>query len=120
MSPPTPPTPSRPSPIGEPTSWAYFGKRLRLHPIPDGQYTIRLQLGPYRLAPITDSTDGNVWTSDAFDMIKARAKYLIYKDIIKDAALAAEALNDYETQHAALKQETSRRNGSGFIRATCF
>lgn len=106
---------------GEPYAFTYFGKRIRLYPIPDtNPYTIRLQLGPYRLAPITNSADGNVWTSDAFDMIKARAKYIIYKDIIKDATLAAEALTDYETQHTALKQETSRRNGSGFIRATCF
>lgn len=106
---------------GEPYSWTYFGQRVRIYPIPDATaYTIRLQIGPYRLAPITDAADSNVWTIEAFDMIKARAKYIIYKDIIKDAALAAEALNDYQDQHDALKAETSRRNGSGRIVVTCF
>ena len=106
---------------GEPYAWTYFGRRLRIYPIPDAEpYTIRLQLGPYRLATITDASDSNVWTTEAFDMVKARAKYVLYKDILKDATLAAEALNDYNDQHSALKAETSRRNASGCIRVTCF
>lgn len=106
---------------GEPYSFTYFGQRLRLYPIPsDEVFTIRLQVGPYRLATITSQSDSNVWTTEAFDMVKARAKYILYKDILKDANLAAEALNDYQDQHGALKAETSRRNGSGFIKVTCF
>jgi len=106
---------------GEPYAYTYFGQKLRLYPIPDSSpYTIRLQLGPYRLATISSQSDSNVWTTEAFDMIKARAKYILYKDILKDAALAAEALNDYTDQHSALVQETSRRNSSGVIEITCF
>lgn len=105
---------------GEPDCWTYFGQRIRLYPIPDQAYTIRLQLGPYRLSTITNVSDSNAWTMEAFDLLKARAKFILYKDIIKDAVLAAEALNDYEDQHRALKAETSRRNGSGCIRATAF
>lgn len=106
---------------GEPYSYTYFGQRVRIYPIPDATvYTIRLQLGPYRLATITDASDSNAWITEAFDMVKARAKYILYKDILKDATLAAEALNDYNDQHEALKAETSRRNASGFIRVTCF
>ena len=106
---------------GEPYAYAYFGQKLRLYPIPDvTPYTIRLQLGPYRTATITSQSDSNVWTTEAFDMVKARAKYILYKDILKDAALAAEALNDYGDQHSALKSETSRRNSRGVIEVTCF
>lgn len=106
---------------GEPYSWTYFGQRIRIYPIPDGEtYTIRLQLGPYRLASITSPNESNVWTTEAFDMVKARAKYQLYKNILKDAALATEALNDYTEQHLALKAETSRRNASGVITVTCF
>lgn len=106
---------------GEPSAFTYFGQRVRLYPIPDDAgYTIRLQLGPYRLTTISSESDSNVWTTEAFDMVKARAKYIIYKDILKDATLAAEALNDYTEQHNALKAETSRRNGRGVIVATSF
>lgn len=106
---------------GEPYAWTYFGQRIRIYPIPqDEVFTIRLQLGPYRLAKISSTDDTNAWIIEAFDMIKARAKYILYKDILKDASLAAEALNDYNDQHLQLKAETSRRNASGFIRVTCF
>lgn len=106
---------------GEPYCWTYFGQRMRIYPIPsDTVYTVRLQLGPYRLAKLASTEDTNAWIVEAYDLIKARAKYILQKDILKDAALAAEALNDYNDQQSALKAETSRRNGRGFIRVTCF
>lgn len=106
---------------GEPYAFTYFGQRVRLYPIPDATvYTIRLQLGPYRLATIANASDSNVWTTEAFDMVKARAKYILGKDILKDATLAAEALNDFTDQQNALKAETSRRNARGTITITCF
>lgn len=106
---------------GEPYCWTYFGQRMRIYPIPsDTVYTVRLQLGPYRLAKLASTEDTNAWIVEAYDLIKARAKYILQKDILKDAALAAEALNDYNDQQSALKAETSRRNGRGMIRVTCF
>lgn len=106
---------------GEPYAYTYFGQRIRLYPIPGATvYTIRLQLGPYRVAPITNASDSNIWTTEAFDMVKARAKYILGKDILKDANLATESLNDYTDQQSALKAETSRRNARGKITVTCF
>lgn len=106
---------------GEPYCYTYFGKRIRLYPVPGATvYTIRLQLGPYRLTALSTDSDTNVWTEDAQDLIVARSKYLLYKDTLKDPVLAVEALNDYKDQHSALVMETSKRNGTGVIRATCF
>lgn len=106
---------------GEPYAYTYFGQRIRIYPIPDATvYTIRLQLGPYRLTPLSADTDTNAWLSEAYDMVKARAKYIIAKDTLKDAIVAAEALNDYNDQDAALARETDDRNGSGYICATSF
>lgn len=106
---------------GEPYMYTYFGQRIRIYPIPDTQpFTIRLQVGPYRLAALASDTDTNAWLTEAYDMIKAYAKYYIYKNIIKDAALAAEALNDYTVQADALAKETGARNGTGYITPTSF
>ena len=106
---------------GEPYAWTYFGQRFRLYPIPGATvYTIRLQLGPYRLATISSASDSNVWTTEAFDMIKHMAKHIIYRDIIKDDMEATKSLLAYQAEHDALKSETSRRNGSGRIQVTCF
>lgn len=106
---------------GEPYAFTYFNRQIRLYPIPSVPvFTIRLQVGPYRLAPLTSDSDTNAWFTEAYDMVKARAKYILAKDTLKDAEVAAEALNDYADQFASLKAETSRRSSRGVIEATCF
>lgn len=109
------------SSAGQPYMFTYFDQKIRLLPAPDSaEYTIRLQLGSYRLADIKSSTDSNAWFTEAFDMIKARAKYQLYKDFLKDANLAVAALNDFNEEQAALSAETSRRIGRGTIIGTAF
>ena len=106
---------------GEPYAFTYFNRQIRLYPIPsEPVFTIRLQVSPYRLAPLETGTDTNAWFTEAYDMVKARAKYILAKDTLKDAEVAAEALNDYGDQFIALKAETSRRSSRGVIEATCF
>lgn len=108
---------------GRPTDWTYFAQQIRLFPIPGADvFTIRLQLSPYRLAPLNPSNDSdtNAWLSEAYDMIKARAKYVLQKDVLKDAALAVEALNDFNDWKSALRAETDKRTGTGFIVPTQF
>lgn len=106
---------------GQPDCWTYFGQRIRLYPIPDGvAYVIRLQVGAYRLTPLAADADTNAWLTEALDMVKARAKYIVAKDTLKDAAVATEAFNDFQDQLSALVSETSSRNASGCIQATSF
>lgn len=106
---------------GEPYLWTYFNEQIRLYPIPGATvYTIRMQLGPYRLTALSAGGDTNAWLDEAYDLMKARAKYILYKNTIKDANLAAEALNDYNDQLVSLKGETSSRTGTGCIQATNF
>lgn len=105
---------------GQPGSFSYFNKKLRIYPIPNAVETMRIQAGPYRTAFDVNDIDDTVWTTDAYDMIKARAKYVLYKDTLKDATMAAEALNDFNDQRDALKGETAQRNGSGYVEVTCF
>lgn len=105
---------------GEPYCWAYYGQKIRLYPIPGAQvFTIRMQISPYRLDTLSAATDTNAWLNEAYDLMKSRAKYILAKDTLKDAAMAVEALNDYQDQHDALKRETSKRKGTGRIRPTC-
>ena len=105
---------------GEPYGYCVFGQRLRLYPIPNAAYQVRLQLAPYRLTMPSADGDQTVWTTEAYDMIKARAKYILAKNTLKDPAIAAEALNDFQDQFQALKAETSSRLGTGRILPTSF
>lgn len=104
----------------QPFNYTYFNKQIRLYPVPSAIFTVRLQLGPYRLTTLSNPTDNNAWLDEAYDLIKARAKYILHKNTLKDPALAAEALNDWQEQDTALSGETASRNGTGIIRATRF
>ncbi|EJF92649.1 hypothetical protein [Bartonella tamiae] len=107
--------------LGEPYAYGYFDKQLRLYPAPQSNAgTIRIQVTPIRLDTIKNANDNGAWFIDAFDLVKARAKYDLYKDILKDATMAAASLNDFNEQLQALRVETSRRNGIGKIRTTSF
>lgn len=106
---------------GQPYCWTYFGERIRLYPVPGATvYTMRLQLAPYRVAPLVSDVDTNVWTNEAYDMVFERSKYHLAADTLKDAALATASLALYGEQHNELMAETSRRNGSGRMRPTSF
>jgi hypothetical protein len=104
--------------------WTYFGQRIRLYPAPNlDTYTVRLQLGPYRLTPLASADDTNAWLDEAYDLIKARAKYRLWKNTLRGSegvAMAMEALNDYNEQDTLLTGETTSRHATGFIRPTRF
>lgn len=106
---------------GRPDSFCYFAQKFGLYPTPDEDaYKIRLILSPIRLSALTSTDEMAPWFTEAFDLIKARAKYELYKDIIKDAPLALAALNDFNEQMTMLHVETSRRQATGNILATRF
>lgn len=94
---------------GLPCLYGFFGNQLCLYPIPDKAYRIKLLLNPAYLPDIESPEAENPWFTEAFALVKARAKYDLYKDILKDAPLAAAAFNDFREEWAALQAETSRR-----------
>lgn len=76
-----------PTNTGQPTDWAYFAQQIRLYPIPDGAYPIRatrLQ----RVAALSADADTNVWTQDAFDLIRSEAKLILATETLHDEAIA--------------------------------
>lgn len=106
--------------LGAPHNFALFNDQMRLYPTPDAIYVVRLYLSPARLDDITDSTTPSAWFSEAFDLIKAQAKYQFYKDILKDAEAATAARMDVDEQYRALIRETSRRKNVTLIEPTGF
>lgn len=106
--------------VGQPFNWTYYQSQLWIYPIPDQAYTLELHLGPYRYVLPSLPSDTHAFFDEAWDMVKARAKYIIQKDTLRDPAMAMEALNDFKDQQTALAAETSRRVGTGTIKATCF
>lgn len=106
--------------FGRPTCYSYYDQKLRIYPFPDSaNYTIRLHAW-IRIDAPTEETDTNAWTEDAYDLIVARAKRYLATNTLRDAEMAIAAKIDEDEQFDLLKRETSSKNGSGFIRPTCW
>jgi len=106
---------------GSPQKFCYFGQKLRLYPRPeDNGYQIRLFVTAKGFEEINNPNADNIWFVEACDLIFARAKYELYKNILKDGVAAAAALADFHEQLQILQVETSRRRAGGCIEAMLF
>lgn len=99
---------------GQPTRWAENEGLIQLWPIPDATYTLSV----FGLASTALPADGasNIWTSEALDLICARAKFLLYRDIwrnVEAVKLAAQA----EGEALSRLRKESRRRGIAPLRS---
>lgn len=95
---------------GAPVFWCYFGRQVRLHPIPDQAYTIRAASNP-RLTALSADGDTNVWTTEAEELIRNRAKWDVFTNILYDFEKAGSCKANEMQAYDALRAETTRRLG---------
>lgn len=78
---------------GQPADYALYNQQLRIWPIPDGVYPLDL-MGLARLAPnpLANDSDTNAWMTDGAAIIRAQAKLLLYRDILRDTEGAGLAI----------------------------
>lgn len=105
---------------GEPYAYAYFQKKIRLHPVPTQVYTVRVAGHVKIAAPASDSEANNVWMTDAERLIRARAKYNIALDVLRDQGIAAAMAASVTEAFDQMKGRTNRQVGTGIIAPTCF
>ena len=68
---------------GFPSKYAYRDYQIRLYPIPDAVYTVTVYY--WRMVgPPVDGADSTVWTNDALDLIRHRAKWDVASNTIRD------------------------------------
>lgn len=107
------------STTGQPTDFAYYNQQLRLYPIPDAVYAIRIS-GRIRFQALTNEGDTNAWMTDAEPLIRYRAKVDLFENYLFDTA-NADRQRLWEAQALQrLRTETGRRLGTGFIVPTYF
>jgi hypothetical protein len=104
---------------GDPFSWAWADRGMLLYPIPNRITTIRLLGGIKKAAP-TDDTPGNVWMTEAFELIRAHAKLLLAVHVTNDDGLAQRMSAAAEGAKARLERETSSKRATSQIMATAF
>ncbi|MBB4077076.1 hypothetical protein GGR08_001393 [Bartonella fuyuanensis] len=105
---------------GTPFCYSYFDRKLHFYPTPDRAYQIQLLLSPQRFSEIESIDEEHPWFIYGFDLIKARAKYELYKNILKDPDCTTAAYNDFNEQLHELRAETSQRHNVTRIIPTDF
>jgi hypothetical protein len=117
-----------PAERGQPTDWAYMAQTIRLHPIPNGAYPIRASRVQV-LTALSADADTNVWTSDAYDLIRCEAKLILAQEVLHDEEMVRRmkiaiygdpSLPADRGYLSVLKAETARRAATGRVRATRF
>lgn len=103
---------------GVPYSYTSYGSQFLLYPIPDAVYTLTYYYTKTYTELAADG-DTNVWTTEAEELVRTRAKKLLALHSMHDYEMAA-ALDQAERQvFEALKQRTYADNSSSSIRAWC-
>lgn len=102
--------------VGEPGYYAVFGRELFIYPAPFevAPFTIS---GVQRLTIVDDNTD-NAWTNEGAPLIEARAKWDIYTNNIKNAAMATIQQGEVTYYLRKLKADMVRLESVGRIPVT--
>lgn len=106
---------------GQLMEYSRVGQSLRLYPIPSTIITLYLDgYGKLTPWPLVDGTDTSAWLSEGELYIRALAKFIVFRDTIRDyneaaayEAIAADELED-------LMAKTAMRLGTGNIIPTEF
>lgn len=103
-----------------PSCYAYINRGLRFYAVPDAAYTIRVT-GHIKLAePAEDSTADNEWFTEAYELIRCRAKASLSLHVWPDLGLAS-AMQEGERQaRSALRSATTDKIGTGTLVPTQF
>jgi len=90
---------------GIPTRWAADGNNIRLWPAPDAVYSLAV----YGVADLGTPVTTNAWTTEALDLIDARVRFTLFRDILRDKDGAQFAKMAEEEALAGLNRESRRR-----------
>lgn len=104
---------------GRPADYCYYAKQIRLSPIPDDAYTVRIA-GYIRLAELSADADTNAWLTDGERLIRHRASYDLWSSVLSDDSRAATARQNEMSALRELIMEGNMRSTSGRVRATRF
>lgn len=105
---------------GQPWNFCYYNKQVRLGPVPDTTYSMRIAGQITFAAPATDTEANNPWMIDAEKLIRCRAKWELNLHYTRNQP-QADAMKAAEIDALEqLKGRTNRLTGSGVIAPMAF
>ncbi len=104
---------------GVPTLYAYRNYKIRLYPVPDDVYAVTVYYWSL-LGPPSDGADSTVWTNDALDLIRHRAKFDLASNTIRDDRAAATYKAHEDETYGGMVIQRDRVLSNGMIQPTQF
>lgn len=106
-----------------PVEYAVYGNAIQFDSQADQNYTLiidgLIELGNTASSSYSASSSVS-WFSDARNLIRARAKWDLYVNILKDADMATAMAVAEKRAYDELKAKTNQRESTGIIRPTQF
>jgi len=100
---------------GYPDYYVLHGEEIRLYPPPNSNYTLTVsgvkKLTEISLSPSASAT--NAWMTDGEEMIRLKAKALLFRDELRAMDLAREFDTEAERSKKKVKRRTTSLAGSG-------
>jgi hypothetical protein len=93
---------------GRPTHYAYYNDFIRLYPVPDAVYALKIY-GLSQIAAPSEDADENAWTDEAYDLIVAHTKMTLYRGQFRDPEGTQLALAEVKDALDRLQRETAKR-----------
>lgn len=100
---------------GCPTLFSLFNKNFYFYPVPDAAYAVTVY-GQRGYSTLSASADTNDWLSEAEDLIEARARWWLYKRVIRDADEAAAAKDEEMEALESLRERDLPYKSTGRIK----
>src|SRR5262245_52038391 len=101
---------------GQPDRFAVHGNEIRIFPMPDAIYPIRIS-GHYRMPELVNDIDANDWTNAGKNLIRYSALKRLFSYPIRDNAQVQMAESAEAKELDYLRRETNRRARSGRMQA---
>lgn len=100
---------------GQPWNWSYYNQQLRLGPVPDTVYQMRIACHQKVAPPTSDAQLGNPWMTNAEKLIRSRAKYELFLHNIRNLEMATAMASAVTEAYEMLKGKTNRLTGRGYM-----
>jgi hypothetical protein len=105
---------------GQPRNYAWYNKQIRLGPVPDSVFSMRVAGRINFAAPATDTEAANPWMIDAEKLIRSRAKYELALNVIMDTEMAQIQAAQCSEAFDQLKGAANLLTGTGNVEPTQF
>jgi len=101
--------------FGQPRFYSRFANKIRLYPIPDAVYSMKISYISTFTALSADA-DTNAWMTDGEEVIRQAAKKRLATDILSDDALAQRCAVMEDKAYDGLRMENRNRRSQQLMR----